>query len=103
VGVMLMLAVKPQWVRYKLDETIEQSCSNFLAHTLKVCKSAHRTTSIRLSEDNNDSWVTCTASTECKTIITAVLTAMSGMDPHMIRWNLRLVWFGWLVCRSGSY
>jgi hypothetical protein len=24
---------------------------------------------------------------------------MSGMDPHMIRWNLRWVWFGlvWLV------
>jgi hypothetical protein len=42
VGVMLTLAVKPQWVRYKLDETIEQSCSNFLAHTLEVCKSAHR-------------------------------------------------------------
>jgi hypothetical protein len=42
VGVMLTLAVKPQWVRYKLDETILQPCSDFLAHTLKVCKSAHR-------------------------------------------------------------
>jgi hypothetical protein len=31
-----------QWVRYKLEETIEQSCSDFLAHTLQVCKSAHR-------------------------------------------------------------
>jgi hypothetical protein len=39
---MLMLAVKPQWVRYKLDETIEQSCSDFLTHTLEVCKSARR-------------------------------------------------------------
>jgi hypothetical protein len=39
---MLTLAVKPQWVRYTLDETIEQSCSEFLAHTLKVCKGAHR-------------------------------------------------------------
>jgi hypothetical protein len=37
---MLTLAVKPQWIRYKLDETIEQSCSDFLAHTLEVCKSA---------------------------------------------------------------
>jgi hypothetical protein len=58
------------------------------------------TTSIRLSEDNHDSWVTCTTSTECKTVITAVLTVMSGMDPHMIRWNLRWVWFGlvgWFV------
>jgi hypothetical protein len=26
----------------KLDETIEQSCSDFLAHTLEVCKSACR-------------------------------------------------------------
>ena len=37
----------------------------------------------------------CTTSAECKTVITAVLTVMSGMDPHMIRWNLRWVWFGW--------
>jgi hypothetical protein len=37
---MLTLVVKPQWVRYKLDETIEQSCSDFLAHTLEVYKSA---------------------------------------------------------------
>jgi hypothetical protein len=42
VGAMLMLAVKPQWVRNKLDETIEQSCSDFLAHSLEVCKSAHQ-------------------------------------------------------------
>jgi hypothetical protein len=39
---MLTLALKPQWVCYKLDETIEQSCSDFLAHTLEVCKGAHR-------------------------------------------------------------
>jgi hypothetical protein len=31
-----------QWVRCKLDETIEQPCSDFLAHTLEVCKSARR-------------------------------------------------------------
>jgi hypothetical protein len=28
-------------VRYKLDKTIEQSCSDFLAHTSEVCKGAH--------------------------------------------------------------
>jgi hypothetical protein len=39
---MLTLVVKPQWVRYKLDETIEQSCSDFLAHALELCKGAHR-------------------------------------------------------------
>ncbi len=42
------------------------------------------TTSIRLSEDNHDSWGMCTSSARCKTVITAVLTIMSGMDPHMI-------------------
>jgi hypothetical protein len=52
------------------------------------------TTSIRLSEDNHDSWVMCTTSIECKNVITAMLTVMSGMNPHMIRWNLRWVWFG---------
>jgi hypothetical protein len=51
------------------------------------------TTSIRLSEDNHDSWVTCTASAECKTIITVVITVMSGMDPHMISGNTRFGWF----------
>jgi hypothetical protein len=45
------------------------------------------TTSIRLAEDNYDSWVTCTTSTECKIVITAVLTVMSGMDHHMISGN----------------
>jgi hypothetical protein len=42
------------------------------------------TTSIRLSKDNHNSWGTCTISAECKTVITVVLTVMSGMDPHMI-------------------
>jgi hypothetical protein len=35
----------------------------------------------------------CTTSTECKIVITVMLTVMSGMDPHMISWNLRWVWF----------
>jgi hypothetical protein len=60
------------------------------------------TTSIRLSVDNHDSWGMCTTTAECKTVITAMLTVMSGMDSHMISWNLRLVrfglvQFGWLV------
>jgi hypothetical protein len=65
---MLTLAVKPQWVRSKLDKTIEQPCSDFLAHT----------------SDNHDSWGTCTTSARCKTIIIVMLSVMSGMDPHMI-------------------
>jgi hypothetical protein len=54
--------------------------------------------SIRLSEDNHDSWVTCTTSADCKTVITAMLTVMSGMDPHMISGNtgFGLVGLGWL-------
>jgi hypothetical protein len=66
------------------------------------------TMSILLSEDNHDSWVMCTTSAECKTVITAVLTVMSGIDPHMIRWNLRWAWFGlvglskWILLGCGS-
>jgi hypothetical protein len=42
------------------------------------------TKSIQLSNDNHDSWGTCTNSAECKIVITVVLMVMSGMDPHMI-------------------
>jgi hypothetical protein len=48
------------------------------------------TTSIQLSEDNHDSWVTCISSAECKSVITAVLMVISGMDPHMISGNIRM-------------
>jgi hypothetical protein len=34
---MLTLAVKSQWVRYKLDETIEKSCSDLLAIHQRKC------------------------------------------------------------------
>jgi hypothetical protein len=53
------------------------------------------TMSIRLSKDNHDSWGTCTTFAECKTVITAVLIVMSGMDPHMISGNL-----GWVFLLS---
>jgi hypothetical protein len=39
---MLTLVVKPQWIRYNLDETLELSCSDFLEHTSEVCKDARR-------------------------------------------------------------
>jgi hypothetical protein len=60
--------VKPQWVRYKLDEVIEKPYSDVLAHT----------------KDDYDSWGMCTTSPECRTIMIAMLTVMSGMDPHTI-------------------
>jgi hypothetical protein len=37
VGAMLRLAVKPHWVRYKLDKTIEKSCSDLLAIHQRQC------------------------------------------------------------------
>jgi hypothetical protein len=66
------------------------------------------TMSIQLSEDNHNSWVMCTTSAECKTIITAVLMVMSGMDPHMISGNLEFGWVGlvglskWILLGCGS-
>jgi hypothetical protein len=33
---------------------------------------------------DRDSWGMCTTSAECKTVITAAVTVMSGMDPQMI-------------------
>jgi hypothetical protein len=63
------------------------------------------TMSIRLFEDNHDSWVMCTSSAECKTIITVVLMVMSGMDPHMISGNPGFGWVGlskWILLGCGS-
>jgi hypothetical protein len=63
------------------------------------------TTSIRLFEDNHDSWVSCTTSAECKTIIIAMLTVMNGMDPHMISGNPVFGWVGlskWILLGCGS-
>jgi hypothetical protein len=76
--------VKPQRVRCKLGETIEQPCSDVLVHTLKVCKGTHLYNGYPAIKDDRDSWGMCTTSSEYKTVITAVLTVMSNMDPHMI-------------------
>jgi hypothetical protein len=76
--------MKPQWVCYKLGETIEQPCSDVLAHTPKVCKGTHQYNEYPDIKDDHDSWGMCTTSAECKTVITAMLTVMSRMDPHMI-------------------
>jgi hypothetical protein len=89
---MLTLVVKPQWVCYKLDETIERPCIDFLAHTLEVYKGPHLYNEYSAIQDDHDSWGMCTTSTECKTIITAMLTVMSDMDPHMISGNLGWIW-----------
>jgi hypothetical protein len=74
-------------------------------HTPWKCVRVLIGTCIRLSEDNHDSWIMCTTFTKCKTVITAVLTVMSGMDPHMISGNIGMgnghVLVG--LCRSGFY
>jgi hypothetical protein len=76
--------VKPQRVRCKLGETIDQPCTDVLAHTLEVCKGTHLYNGYSAIKDDHGSWEMCTTSTEYKTVITAVLTVMSGMDSHMI-------------------
>jgi hypothetical protein len=76
--------VKPQRVRCKLGKTIEQPCSDVLEHTLEVCKGTHLYNAYPAIKDDRDSWGMCTNYAECKTVITAVLTVMSSMDPHMI-------------------
>jgi hypothetical protein len=76
--------VKPQWVCCKLGKAIEQPCSDVLAHTLEVYKGTRLYNGYSAIKDDHDSWGMCTTFAECKTIITAMLTVMSGMDPHMI-------------------
>jgi hypothetical protein len=76
--------VKPQRVRCKLGETIEQPYSDILAHTPKMCKGSHLYNGYPAIKDDRGSWGMCTTSAEYKTVITVMLTVMSGMDPHMI-------------------
>jgi hypothetical protein len=66
--------VKPQLVCYKLGETIEQPCSEVLAHTEEVCKGAHLYNGYLASKDDHNSRGMCTTSIECKTVITVMLT-----------------------------
>jgi hypothetical protein len=95
--------VKPQRVCCKLGRTIEQPCSDVLAHIPEVCKGTCLYNRYLAIKDDRDSWGMCTTSAEHKTIITAVLTVMSSMDPHMIsRTRVRLVGLGLvsLIIRS---
>jgi hypothetical protein len=87
--------VKPQWVCYKLGKTIEQPCSDDLAHTTEVCKGTRLYNGYPAIKDDRDSWGMCTTSAERKTVITVMLTVMSSMDPHMIsRTRVGLVGLG---------
>jgi hypothetical protein len=76
--------VKPQRVCCKLGETIEQPYSDILAHTPKMCKGSRLYNGYPAIKDDRGSWGMCTTSAEYKTVITVMLTVMSGMDHHMI-------------------
>jgi hypothetical protein len=76
--------MKPLRVHCKLGKTIEQPCSDVLAHTSEVCKGTRLYNGYPAIRDDRDSWGMCTTPAECRTVITAVLTVMSGMDPQMI-------------------
>jgi hypothetical protein len=49
-----------------------------------VCKGTLLYNGYLAIKDDHNSWKSCTTSAECKTIITVMLTVMSGIDPHMI-------------------
>jgi hypothetical protein len=49
-----------------------------------VCKGTRLYNGYLATKDDHDSWGTCTTIAEYKTVITVMLTIMSGMDPHMI-------------------
>jgi hypothetical protein len=49
-----------------------------------VCKGTRLYNGYPAIKDDCGSWGICTTSAECRTVITVVLTVMSGMDPHMI-------------------
>jgi hypothetical protein len=76
--------VKPHRVHCKLGKTIEQPCSDVLAHTPEVCKGTCLYNGYPAIKDDHDSWGMCTTSTECKTVIKVVLIVMNGMNPHLI-------------------
>jgi hypothetical protein len=70
-----------------------------------VCKDTHLYNGYPAIKDDRDSWGMCTTYAECKTVITDVLTVMSGMDPHMISRTrgglVGLVWFIRSILRNG--
>jgi hypothetical protein len=54
--------MKPQRVCCKLGKTIEQPCSDDLAHTAEVCKGTRLYNEYPAIKDDRDSWGMCTTS-----------------------------------------
>jgi hypothetical protein len=91
--------VKPQWVHYELEEAIEKSGSDILAHTRRCVEVFCWINGCLDTKDNRDSWGLWMTSAECRTIMTVVLMVMNGVDPHVIRvtWISTVAMLGWLV------
>jgi hypothetical protein len=58
--------MKTLLVHYKLNETIEQPCSDILVHTPEVRNGAALYSVYPATRDDHDLWGMCTTSTECK-------------------------------------
>jgi hypothetical protein len=90
--------VKPQWVRYKLEEAIEIPCSDLLASHQRKCEYVWSTwrngdVSHLETDDEITTHGECVQPfAECKTIMTVMLTVMSGINHHKISQDSG--WFG---------
>ncbi|TVU13387.1 hypothetical protein EJB05_40440, partial [Eragrostis curvula] len=78
---------------YKLEEAVEKPCCDLLAAHLRKCACAwpawHNGDLSPPSNRgrNHNSWGNVYNLCRVKTVMTAVLTVKSGMDPHTISWE----------------
>jgi hypothetical protein len=79
--------VKPQWVRCKLGKTIEQPCSDVLAHTSEVCKGTRMYNRYPTIKDDRDSWEMCTTSVEHKNCYNSRAHGHEWQGPSHDLWN----------------
>ena len=77
---------------HKLVEAVEQPCSGLPAHTPEVCKVIPGP---RIAGDTGRPRLMGNVYHPCKekTVMTAVLTVKSSLDPHLISGN---GWDGWI-------
>jgi hypothetical protein len=81
---------------HKLEEVIEKCCSDILVHTLKCLKVFYWINGYLATKDDHNLWLMCTTSAKSRTVMTAMLTVMSGMDPHTISGNMGMGFIvGW--------
>ncbi|TVU11131.1 hypothetical protein EJB05_44697, partial [Eragrostis curvula] len=84
---------------YKLEEALEKPCCDLLAAYLRKCACAwpawHKGDFSPPGNwgRNHNSWGNVYNLCRVKTVMTAVLTVKSGMDPHTISWE----GYGWAI------